>query len=91
MDGTLIDPAAADETKIYRIDITGPDELPDPVREAIAAAAPEGEAPPDIVRSPAGFIITPLGARAAITLRQTLEGMKPAYPDLEARLSKNPE
>jgi hypothetical protein len=91
MDGTLIDPAAADETKIYRIDITGPEELPGPARDAIAAATAGGETPPDIVRSPAGFIITPLGARTAIALRQTLERMKPTYPDMEARLSKNPE
>jgi hypothetical protein len=89
MDGTFIDPAAQEETRIYRIDITGHTELPDAVREAIAAAT--GDETPDIVRGAEGFTVTPLAAKSAIALRSILEAISSTHPEIEAKLSKNLE
>lgn len=85
MDGVLIDPAAETPEKIYRVEISGAEELSTDVREVIAAATDGGV---DIVRGTDGFIVAPLDGAVAVRLRTALDALLPAYPGVEARLTK---
>ncbi len=84
MDGVYLDPAGTE--KIYRIEISGTDDLPALAREAIAETGTV-----DMVRGAGGFIIAPLDAPAAIRLRTALEQLRHDHPQLTAELSKIPE
>jgi hypothetical protein len=82
MDGVMIDPAAAESDKIYRVDISGVEELSPPLREAIATAEV------DIVRTEDAFILAPLDASQAVGVRSALEALRGSIPEMEAKLSK---
>jgi hypothetical protein len=82
IDGEMIDPEAESEL-FYRMEISGVPQLPVSVRETIIA-----QSRVDMVRSGENFIVSPLDGPAAVRLRAILERLKPAYPEMEAKLSK---
>jgi len=83
MDGTLIEPDSADDTRRYRVEIEGVEELPEEVR-----ALADGMG---VVRGADRFVVTPLDGTSAARLRTALEALKPALTGLDARLLQNPE
>ncbi len=83
MDGVYVDPAADNTAKVYRIEVSGVDELPAAAREAIATTGAI-----DIVRSPGVFIVAPLDGAAALKLRSSLETIGHTYTEMETKLSK---
>jgi hypothetical protein len=86
MDGVRIDPEAEGEEKIYRVELSGVEELPDEVRDAIAR-----EEAGDIVRGEGSFVVTPLDAATAVRLRTDLEALGAEWPGMGAKLLKIPE
>jgi hypothetical protein len=81
-DGEMIDPT--DEKNLFRIEISGVEQLPQPAKQAIDAL--NGV---DLVRGTGGtFVVSPLHSADALKLRQTLEAMGHSYPEMRARLSK---
>ncbi|MDR2912744.1 MAG: hypothetical protein LBV38_05550 [Alistipes sp.] len=83
IDGVYIDPAADEGARLYRVEISGVGELPVEVREAIASA---GTGDSDIVRSGEAYVVTPLDAAAATTLRTALERLRTLHPEMNAKL-----
>jgi hypothetical protein len=107
MDGVYIDPADADERRYrVEISGVGElsAETREIIASATKEGAEDENTPNDstddgaprvakaeIVRAAGAFIVTPLDGTSAILLRTALEAHKAAYPEMEVRLSKNPE
>ncbi len=87
MDGVYIDPADAGE-RVYRIEISGTENISPEIRETIASVANDGGEKAETVRSRGAFLITPLDGTTAMRLRTAIEA---EYPEIDVRLQKNRE